>query len=62
MSTYTIEVTEPEVNYLLACINNDIKANGLNAAANGLHMANKIKLATEAQQPQEEPEEEVNGE
>ncbi len=59
MSAYTLEVTEQEINYLLTCINNDVKANGLNVAANGLHMATKLKGMVDAQNASAPPVEKV---
>ncbi len=60
MTAYTIELTEQEVQYLLACINNDVKANGLNAAQNGIHMASKLQMAVTPPAPVEESAEEVS--
>ncbi len=67
MTNYTIDFNDREINYLLSCINNDIKTNGLNVAENGVYMASKLKAAItppeqEAVVPTEQPTEEVNSE
>ena len=50
----TIELSEQEIQVLMGMIDAAVRAQGLNVAANAVHLAGKLQNAAEVEAPEDE--------